>query len=79
MVAAYEMHVRRVLDLEGQEEADGLQAVRPPIHIVALQQAAWGSGMWRLPTISSTSCCSTRLSSWGALPGRTQAYRSVIY
>ena len=38
MVAAYEMHVRRVLDLQRQQQADGLQTVCPAVHIVALQQ-----------------------------------------
>jgi len=34
VVAAYEVHVLRVLDLERQQQADGLQRVRPPVHIV---------------------------------------------
>ena len=35
VVAAYEVHSLGVLQLERQQQADGLQGVRAPVHIVA--------------------------------------------
>ena len=38
MVATDEVHILGVLDLEGQEQADGLQGVGPSVHIVPQEQ-----------------------------------------
>ena len=40
MVATYQVHVLGVLNLERQQQADGLQRVRPPVHIVTCQLQA---------------------------------------
>ena len=38
VVAAYEVDVARVLNLEGEQQANGLQGVRSSIHIVTQEQ-----------------------------------------
>lgn len=38
MVAAYEVHGLGVLELEREQQADGLQGVRAPVHVVAQEQ-----------------------------------------
>ena len=46
MVAAYEVHGGGVLDLEGQQQADGFQAVGPPVHVVPQEQVV---DVWNIP------------------------------
>ena len=38
MVAAYEVHSLGVLELQRQQQADGFQGVRAPVHVVAQEQ-----------------------------------------
>ena len=41
MVAAYEVHRLGVLYFERQQQADGLQGVGPPVHIVAQEEVVY--------------------------------------
>ena len=48
MVAPEEEEVLRVLDLVGQQQADGLQRLLPPVHVVPQEQVV---GLGREPAI----------------------------
>ena len=41
MVATYEVHCLGVLDLEREQQADGLQGVGPPVHIVPQEEVVY--------------------------------------
>jgi hypothetical protein len=49
MVATYQVHVLGVLNLESQQQADGLQRVSPPVHIVtcSCRLVIVGFGRWK--------------------------------
>ena len=48
MVAPEEEEVLWVLDLVGEQEADGLERLLPPVHVVAQEQVV---GLWREPAV----------------------------
>ena len=48
MVAPEEEEVLRVLDLVGQQQADGLQRLLPPVHVVPQEQVV---GLGREPAV----------------------------
>ena len=48
VVAAQHEEVLWVLDLVGEQEADGLERLLPPVHVVAQEQVV---GLWREPAV----------------------------